>query len=54
MCIVEKLKSTEIFLSNDLECITFYCAIVQRGALIALFAAMNFKSVNHETLVYLE
>ena len=28
MCIVEKLKNTEIFLSNDLECITFYCAIV--------------------------
>ena len=24
------------------------------GALIALFAAMNFKSANHETLVYLE
>ena len=23
-------------------------------ALIALFAAMNFKSANHETLVYLE
>ena len=48
MCIVEKLKNTEIFLSNDLECITFNCAIVHSHALCAIFAAMNFRSVNHE------